>query len=190
MFAQEEARAAGADRIATPMLVLGILRAGGIGAEVLREDFHVDEVEFRTLVQGTPVNFRGEELRAGDLPNSGDDISLLPFTAQTRKVLEGSLREALGLGHNYIETEHILLALARSSSMAAILLRDVSVTAEDVSGKVIRTLSRKSDAKPEPQPPESATERPSPSAVKVIGWLRLLGRLIEDIAVELESTDA
>ncbi len=37
--------------------------------------------------------------------------SLVPFTGQCRKVLELTFREALRLGHNYIGTEHILLAL-------------------------------------------------------------------------------
>ena len=36
---------------------------------------------------------------------------LIPFTPRAKKVLELSLREALQLGHNYIGTEHILLAL-------------------------------------------------------------------------------
>lgn len=34
-----------------------------------------------------------------------------PFTPFAKRVLERALREALDLGHNYIGTEHILLAL-------------------------------------------------------------------------------
>ncbi len=37
--------------------------------------------------------------------------ALIPFDAQSRKALELTFREALRLGHNYIGTEHILLAL-------------------------------------------------------------------------------
>jgi ATP-dependent Clp protease ATP-binding subunit ClpA len=36
---------------------------------------------------------------------------LVPFDDQARGVLEDTFREALRLGHNYIGTEHILLAL-------------------------------------------------------------------------------
>ena len=43
--------------------------------------------------------------RAGEVP------APIPFTAHARKVLELTFREALRLGHNYIGTEHILLAL-------------------------------------------------------------------------------
>jgi ATP-dependent Clp protease ATP-binding subunit ClpC len=37
----------------------------------------------------------------------------IPFTPQAKRVLELSLREALSLGHNYVGTEHLLLALLR-----------------------------------------------------------------------------
>jgi ATP-dependent Clp protease ATP-binding subunit ClpA len=42
---------------------------------------------------------------AADLP------ALIPFSGTARKVLELTFREALRMGHNYIGTEHILLAL-------------------------------------------------------------------------------
>jgi hypothetical protein len=46
------------------------------------------------------------------LPPAVDEIpALIPFDAQARKTLELTFREALRLGHNYIGTEHILLAL-------------------------------------------------------------------------------
>lgn len=35
----------------------------------------------------------------------------IPLTPQAKKVLEVSLREALGLGHNHVGTEHMLLSL-------------------------------------------------------------------------------
>ena len=36
---------------------------------------------------------------------------LIPFNGSAKKVLELTFREALRLGHNYIGTEHILLAM-------------------------------------------------------------------------------
>lgn len=35
----------------------------------------------------------------------------MPYDLESRKVLELTFREALRLGHNYIGTEHLLLAL-------------------------------------------------------------------------------
>jgi Clp amino terminal domain, pathogenicity island component len=44
-------------------------------------------------------------------PAAGDPLALVPFSGPAKKVLELTFREALRLGHNYIGTEHILLAL-------------------------------------------------------------------------------
>jgi ATP-dependent Clp protease ATP-binding subunit ClpA len=40
-----------------------------------------------------------------------DPPQLIPFSGPARKALELTFREALRLGHNYIGTEHLLLAL-------------------------------------------------------------------------------
>ena len=46
------------------------------------------------------------------LPPASDDVGdLIPYDVDARKALELTFREALRLGHNYIGTEHILLAL-------------------------------------------------------------------------------
>jgi ATP-dependent Clp protease ATP-binding subunit ClpA len=42
----------------------------------------------------------------------------IPFTKDAKKALELGLREAIGLGHNYIGTEHILLGLLRADGPA------------------------------------------------------------------------
>jgi hypothetical protein len=50
--------------------------------------------------------------KAVTLPPEIDDVpSLIPFNSQAKKALELTFRQALRLGHNYIGTEHILLAL-------------------------------------------------------------------------------
>ena len=51
------------------------------------------------------------------LPPGGDESpALIPFSGAARKVLELTFREALRLGHNYIGTEHILLALLEAEA--------------------------------------------------------------------------
>ena len=46
------------------------------------------------------------------LPERSDDVpQLIPFNGPAKKALELTFREALRLGHNYIGTEHILIAL-------------------------------------------------------------------------------
>lgn len=99
MAAQNEARAAGNDEIRPEHLALGLLSepealaaksitAQGVSLEAVREA--VAEV----------------------LPPAADVLpELIPYDAGARKVLELTFREALRLGHNYVGTEHILLAL-------------------------------------------------------------------------------
>ena len=96
---QEEARAAGNQEIRPEHLVLGLLREPqGAAAMAL-------------AAQGvTPEALRAAA--AAVLPPAVDEFpALIPFDAQAKKALELTYREALRLGHNYIGTEHILLAL-------------------------------------------------------------------------------
>jgi ATP-dependent Clp protease ATP-binding subunit ClpA len=44
-------------------------------------------------------------------PRAAKMPALIPFNGPAKKVLELTLREALRMGHNYIGTEHLLLAL-------------------------------------------------------------------------------
>ena len=72
----------------------------------------------RTLITGHPfiANCDGADTaRIGgvvalDHPRDSPP-QLIPFSGPARKVLELTFREALRLGHNYIGTEHLLLAL-------------------------------------------------------------------------------
>ncbi|KUL51508.1 Clp protease [Streptomyces sp. NRRL F-4489] len=96
---QNETKAAGNDEIRPEHLALGLLREPeGIGARAL-------------VAQGvTPEAFR--EAMTAALPPAAESVpALIPFDTQSRKALELTYREALRLGHNYIGTEHILLAL-------------------------------------------------------------------------------
>ncbi|MER7766169.1 Clp protease N-terminal domain-containing protein [Kitasatospora sp. NPDC096140] len=96
---QEEARKAANAEITTAHLLLGLLaEPEGIGMKAL-------------AAQGVT----SEALRAAAtaaLPAAADELpALIPFDAGSKKVLELTFREALRLGHNYVGTEHVLLAL-------------------------------------------------------------------------------
>jgi Clp amino terminal domain, pathogenicity island component len=66
-----------------------------------------------------------DQLRAAVIlpPASGEPLALVPFSGPAKKVLELTFREALRLGHNYIGTEHILLALLESEGDDGLLHR-------------------------------------------------------------------
>ncbi|MFE0582216.1 Clp protease N-terminal domain-containing protein [Streptomyces sp. NPDC058874] len=97
--AQNEARAAGNAEIRTEHLVLGLMaEADGLAGLVLRAQ------------SVSPDDVRAAAAAA--LPPAQDEIpALVPFDASAKKALELTFREALRLGHDFVGTEHILLAL-------------------------------------------------------------------------------
>src|SRR6478735_12173369 len=99
MAAQEEARTLGDDEVRPPHLVLGLLsEPAALAARALAD-------------QGvTPDSVRTAATAA--LPSGpGPSPDPIPYDAGSRKVMQLTFREALRLGHNYIGTEHLLLAL-------------------------------------------------------------------------------
>ncbi|GAA3375995.1 Clp protease N-terminal domain-containing protein [Streptomyces racemochromogenes] len=97
--AQNEARAAGNAEIRTEHLLLGLLgETEGLAAHVLTAQ-GVAPHDLRTAAAAT-------------LPPAQAEVpELVPFDANAKKVLELTFREALRLGHGYVGTEHVLLAL-------------------------------------------------------------------------------
>lgn len=82
------------------------------------------------------------------LPEAVDDPpNLIPFDLAARKVLELTGREALRLGHNYIGTEHLLLALVEHENGSGALsgLGVDKGTVEAEIAKIMATLATASD---------------------------------------------
>lgn len=92
--------------IGTEHILLGLRHEGhGVAARVL-EDHGLTLDTLRREV---------ERIIETDIP-----IGQIPFTQRSKKVMELSLREAMQLGHQYIGTEHILLALLREGQGVAV----------------------------------------------------------------------
>ena len=117
VLAQHEARTLGHDYIGTEHILLGLIDEGRGVATTALTSMGINLDEMRQAVQDSIG--RGAE----PPPESGH----IPFTPRAKKVLELSLREANQLGHNYIGTEHILLALIREGGGAAQLLAGAGV---------------------------------------------------------------
>lgn len=97
--AQDAARATGNDRITPAHLVLGLLtEPEGLAAKVI-------------AAQGVSPDRVREVARATVPPRAEQVPELIPFDARAKKALELTFRQALRLGHKYVGTEHILLAL-------------------------------------------------------------------------------
>ncbi len=66
----------------------------------------------------------------------------LPFTPRARRVLDLAQGESIRLGHNYIGTEHYLLALvAEGEGIGGRVLREHGVDHERARTEVVRALS-------------------------------------------------
>ncbi|MFJ6164805.1 Clp protease N-terminal domain-containing protein [Micromonospora orduensis] len=106
---QEEARASGHAEIGPEHLVLGLLaEPDGLAARVMAGR------------GATPEAVR--EAVGAALPPPADQVpDLIPYDARGKKALELTFREALRLGHNYIGTEHLLLALLEQEDGSGVL---------------------------------------------------------------------
>ena len=62
----------------------------------------------------------------------------VPFAAESRKVLELSLREAIGLRHKEIRDEHVLLALLSVGGITTEVLGGLGVTHQGVRAYLAR----------------------------------------------------
>lgn len=137
VLAQEEARARGHNYIGPEHLILGLLHEGeGVAAQVLQS-------------LGLSLDKHGNELasaQASETPISGH----IPFTADTKKAMESSLREALQLGHNFIGTEHLLLGLVRNGGKSTdspyAFFATHGIEISEVRKRVIQLLSGYIDA--------------------------------------------
>jgi ATP-dependent Clp protease ATP-binding subunit ClpA len=124
--AQEEARRLQHNYIGTEHVLLGLFTAPtSVGARALRR-LGVTAASVSAAVEAEVG--RGEEVHAGHIP----------FTPRAKKVLELALREALQFKHNYIGTEHILLAIVRegdglAAKVLAAQLPDLDVIRATVS---------------------------------------------------------
>ncbi|TGB14717.1 Clp protease N-terminal domain-containing protein [Streptomyces sp. MZ04] len=109
MASQEEARAGGNAEIGTAHLALGLLtEPDALAAQAI-------------VAQGVALDAVRESLTEALPPAVGEVPDLIPYDAPARKVLELTFREALRLGHNYIGTEHLLLALLEAEDGAGAL---------------------------------------------------------------------
>lgn len=109
MAAHNEAQAARHAEILPAHLALGLLA-------------EPESIAVRVLVgrEVTPDILRAAVTAA--LPAASDEVpELIPYDADSRKVLELTFREALRLGHNYVGTEHILLALLEFEGGSGVL---------------------------------------------------------------------
>jgi ATP-dependent Clp protease ATP-binding subunit ClpC len=128
-LAHQEAEKMRQEAISTEHLLMGLIQEeGGVAGRVLR-DLGLEQDRIREMVE-----------RLGGLGDSS--AKRLDLTPGVQQVLEFAIEEARQMGHHYIGTEHILLALIRSDKgLANEALKKLGITAEQIRRQTRRVLS-------------------------------------------------
>ena len=128
-LAQEEAIRLKHESIGTEHILLGLIREGsGIAAKALE----AIEVDPKVIEAGI------EELVGTGAEEVGP---IVHYTPRAKKVIELSVDESRKLGHSYIGTEHLLLALIREGEgVAARVLNNAGVSLNKARQQVLQLL--------------------------------------------------
>jgi ATP-dependent Clp protease ATP-binding subunit ClpC len=138
-LAHQEAERTRHNLIGTEHLLIGLVEEeGGVAGRVLRE-MGLEASRVREMVA-----------RVG-MPGTESD-GKIELSADTQQVLEYAIEEARRLGHHYIGTEHLLLALVRSEGVALEVLRRMGATPDEIRRQIRRVLQESSNPTPPPAP--------------------------------------
>ncbi|RBM23301.1 Clp protease N-terminal domain-containing protein [Streptomyces sp. PT12] len=127
MAGHEAAKAAGNDQVVPAHIVLGLLDDPDALAGVTITELGVSLDAVREAAEAA-------------LPEAVAEVpALVPYDAAAKKALELTFREALRLGHNYIGTEHMLLALLEQEDGQGVLA-GVGLAKAAVEARIAETL--------------------------------------------------
>ena len=135
VLAQEESQRLSHNYIGSEHLLLGLLaEREGVAARAL-ESLNVTLTAAREQVE--EIIGPGQQTPRGHIP----------FTPRAKKVLELALREALTMGSEVIDTEHLLLGLLdEGDGVGAQILQRLGATAQAVREAVARLINAGSEA--------------------------------------------
>ncbi|MEM7175550.1 MAG: ATP-dependent Clp protease ATP-binding subunit [Chlamydiota bacterium] len=129
-LAKKEAQRLNHNYLGTEHILLGLLKLGqGIAVNVLR-NLNIDYETVLSEVERL-VGF-GPEIQV-----YGDPA----LTGKVKKVFENANEEATNLSHNYVGTEHLLLALLRQTDgVATQILENLNINLKEVRKEVLKEL--------------------------------------------------
>ena len=132
-FARYEASQLGSISIETAHLLLGLIREGkGLTSRIFQRS-HLSLDSIRKDIEGRTV-FREKVSTSVEIP----------FSGETKRVLQYAAEEADRLLHNYIGTEHLLLGLLREErSVAASILMEKGMRLHAVREDIVQLLNEK-----------------------------------------------
>ena len=132
-FARYEATQLGSTSIETEHLLLGLIREGkGLTSRIFARS-HLSLEAIRKEIEGRTV-FREKVSTSVDIP----------FSAETKRVLQHAAEEADRLLHTYIGTEHLLLVLLREEHcVASTILYEKGMRLAAVRDDIVQLLNEK-----------------------------------------------
>lgn len=172
VLAQEESQRLSHNYIGSEHLLLGLLaEQEGVAARAL-ESLNVTLTAAREQVE--------EIIGPGQQTPHGH----IPFTPRAKKILELALREALTMGSEVINTEHLLLGLIdEGDGVGAQILQRLGATAQAVREAVARLITA------EPEAAEVTGPGSEPRAVSVTRQVRLRVDALTEVTDLLASID-
>jgi hypothetical protein len=128
---EEEAQRLGHGFVGTEHLLVSLFDSpDGVAAQVLGES-------------GITKSMGDALIVALIKPGTDSEEGKRPFTPRAKAVVGNAVHEALHLGHNYVGTEHILIALFNDrDAVAAKVLGELGASQDDTRARIIRTLGK------------------------------------------------
>ncbi len=128
-LAEQSARAVPHNYLGTEHVLLGLIDEGGNLALTVLESLDIEVADLRA------------ELVASLGPATPEPKRRVPFTPRAKHALEGATKEALGLNHNYIGCEHVLLGLlATEDGLASKVMRRIGLELRTTRRAVVAAL--------------------------------------------------
>ena len=142
-MAIETAQNLGHTYIGSEHILAGLIKEGsGVAGQVLSES----EITYTDLEQKI-VEMVGRGIHSSVTPND--------FTPRVKRILELSILQARKMGHNYVGTEHLLLALlSERDSVAVRLLEQCGVDIDRLYGECAESVSADGGEAVEPGAPK------------------------------------
>jgi len=174
-LAHQEAERLQQNQIGTEHLLLGLIQEdGGVAGRVLR-DLGLEPDRVREMVErlSSTGQYRGGKIDLGP---------------DTQQVLEFAIEEARRMGHHYIGTEHLLLALIRSNEgLANDVLRKLGVTPEQIRRQTRRVLQESNTTPSTAGEAQQQTPAANAASQRQEQQNRAKTPLVDQLAVDLTS---
>ncbi len=128
-YSIESAENCGHTYVGSEHILLGLLKEGtGVAAVVLSE-LGINDSELENIIR--------TEIGVG----SRTSLSTNDFTPRTKRILQMAVMQAATLGHNYVGTEHLLIAIIEESDSYAVrFLNEMGTSAKAILEKLNSTM--------------------------------------------------